>query len=800
MKKIVVRIIGVDCPTCVYSIERRLKSVRGFAELRVDVSTGLAEVICSEECSAREVYEAIRDAGYDLYKETVEVYLDVSPEQASVVEKRISGINGVLEARVSPSTGFARISFNPLETTRDQVYQELSRIGVKTRYAPRTCLIHSEKLNLALRLAAFAVALGVVAYSMAGMLNPSIRLKEGVAGLAAFTVLMLSGSFIRRGFRALLMGAPSMESLIALSSTISFTAGLILSLGFPDLEHRVHGLVHTSSFFEASAGVLGFVNMGKYLEERLKQKVFKHLEELEKASEGKVRVFRGDSVVEVDLPQVSVNDIVEARTGDRVPVDGVVVEGSAYVDESLLTGESCPVLKKAENRDYVLAGSIVLSGYMRIRVTRVGQDTTVARIAEEAGKAQFYKPGIQRLADRVVGFITWVVIAVAIVVATTWYTLTGDPLLSVLTAVAVLAVTCPCPLGIAIPIAVSIGIVRASRKGVLVRRGDVFERITRSNTVIFDKTGTLTIGEPRVTRVVELGRYDERTVMSYACSVEARSEHKLAQAIVEYCREKNYDFYGSVEDFNYFPGLGVMGRVYGRLVAVGSAELATRLGLSIDGKTERILSEIGSNARTPVLVIVDGEIAAVVEISDTLRPEAHPLIKQLKELGFRVGVASGDVESAVQRIREDLGLDFAVGELKPIDKAELIRETQMIGGKVVFVGDGVNDAPALGVAFVGVAMGKATDIAKNAGDIVLVSNDLRSLLEIYELSRRVNRIALENLVWAFAYNAVLIPIAAGALYLSHGILLKPEWAALAMILSDISVIANSLRLMADKHS
>jgi len=317
VKKIVVRIIGVDCPTCVYSIERRLKSVRGFAELRVDVSTGLAEVICSEECSAREVYEAIRDAGYDLYKETVEVYLDVSPEQASVVEKRISGINGVLEARVSPSTGFARISFNPLETTRDQVYQELSRIGVKTRYAPRTCLIHSEKLNLALRLAAFAVALGVVAYSMAGMLNPSIRLKEGVVGLAAFTVLMLSGSFIRRGFRALLMGAPSMESLIALSSTISFTAGLILSLGFPDLEHRVHGLVHTSSFFEASAGVLGFVNMGKYLEERLKQKVFKHLEELEKASEGKVRVFRGDSVVEVDLPQVSVNDIVEARTGDK---------------------------------------------------------------------------------------------------------------------------------------------------------------------------------------------------------------------------------------------------------------------------------------------------------------------------------------------------------------------------------------------------------------------------------------------------------------------------------------------------
>ncbi|MEM4224781.1 MAG: heavy metal translocating P-type ATPase [Desulfurococcaceae archaeon] len=800
MKKLVIRIIGVDCPTCVYSIERRLKSVRGFAELRVDVSTGLAEVICSEDCSAREVYEAIREAGYDVYKDTVEVYLDVSPEQMSIVEKRISGISGVLEARVSPSTGLARISFNPLETTRDQLYQELSRIGVKTRRAPRTRLIHSEKFNLATRLTAFAVALGVISYSMAGMLSPSIMLDEWVVGSAAFLVLVLSSSFIKRGFKALLMRAPTMESLVALSSTISFTAGLILSLGFPELDHQVHGLVHTSSFYEASAGVLGFVSMGKYLEERLKQKAFKYLEELEKASEGKARVFRGDSVAEVDVSQVHVNDIVEARSGDRIPVDGVVVEGSAYVDESLLTGESRPVLKKAENRDYVLAGSTVLSGYLRIRVTRVGRDTTVARIAEEAGRAQFYKPGIQRLADRVVGFITWVVIAVAFVVATTWYMLTGNPLLSVLTAVAVLAVTCPCPLGIAIPMAVSIGVVKASRKGILVRRGDVFERITRSNTVIFDKTGTLTTGEPRVTRVIKRGKYDERTVMSYACSIEARSEHRLAQAIVEYCRENNYAFHERVEDFNYFPGLGVVGRVNGHLVAVGSIELATRLGLSIDEETGRMVSTIGSNAKTPVLVIVDDELAAVVEISDTLRPEARFVVKRLKELGFRVGVASGDVESAVQRIREDLELDLAVGELKPMDKAELVRETQMKGGKVVFIGDGVNDAPALGAAFVGVAMGKATDIAKNAGDVVLVSNDLRGLLEIYKLSRRVNRIALENLAWAFVYNAVLIPIAAGALYPSYGVLLKPEWAALAMILSDISVVANSLRLIAGKSS
>lgn len=795
MKEYRVKIIGVDCPTCVYSIERELRKIKGFTEIKVDIATGEAVIKCnSDECSISKIYDAIREAGYDLYKETLVTYVNISPEQVGVLEKKIAEIKGVIEAKISSSTGLIKININPLETNREAVYNELLRKGVEIKQTPEVKVHVSDKITLITKLVAFALALTAISYSMISMLNPSIPMNEEILVTLAFTVIILNYSVVKKGYKLLLMKAPGMESLIALSSTLSFIFGLAIYAGILHQTHSSNTIIHSSSFFEASAGVLGFTSLGKYLEEKLKQKALKHLEELEKASRGKARIVKNSDVVEVNAEQVNIGDIVEVKTGDMIPVDGIVIEGAGYVDESLLTGESKPVFKKAENRDYVLAGSTLINGYMKIRTTRTGEDTVIARITEGAREAQFHKPVIQKFADKVVGLLTWIVIALAIIVAVAWYILTGNISLSLLFAAAVLAVTCPCPLGIAIPMVVSIGVLNASRKGILVRRGDLFERMAKANIVIFDKTGTLTLGEPRVKQVILLNNSNEEEIMYYTCSLEARSEHKLARALLEYCRENKYNLSSDVSYFEYFPGMGLIGQINEHTISIGNVELANRLGVELDQRILSLINEIGSRGSTPILVSIDNKPAAIVEVSDTLRPEAPEVIKALKELGFKVGLASGDIKGIVEKFREELKLDFAEGELRPMDKAEIIQRLQSNGGRVLFIGDGVNDAIAMSISFVGIAMGKASDIAKNSGDAILLTNDLRGILKLYDLSRKVNKLALENLIWAFIYNTTLIPIAAGALYPQYGIVLKPEWAALAMILSDITVILNSLRV------
>jgi len=576
-----------------------------------------------------------------------------------------------------------------------------------------------------------------------------------------------------------------MESLVSLSATVAYLFSLA----------SLAGLVSSGeTFFEASAGVLGFVSAGKYLEERLRARAAASVKQLAELQSPKARVVRGGGVVEeVPVEEVKVGDVAEVRAGERIPVDGVVVEGWGYVDESTFTGEPLPRYRSSEGRDPVLAGTLLASGFLRVRATRVGRETNLAYVIRAVREAQFYKPSYQRLADRVVGLLTWAVVAVSLATFTYWVVVGRAPLeVAVLFSVAVLAVSCPCPLGIAVPLVVWVASQKASRLGLLVKRGDAFERVLSVNVAVLDKTGTLTYGQPVVQGVEVLDSSEAGEVLEYLCSAESRSEHPLARAIVRYCEDLGIGV-SEVDDYVHLPGLGVLSKVNGVEVAVGSARLMEELGVELSAEVLTRVSSWASKGYTVVLVAVNRAPKAIVKIRDTVRPEARSFVGFLKSLGIRAVLATGDSQLSASAVAEELGIDEVYAGMRPEDKARLVDELTRRGLRVMFVGDGVNDAPAIGRAFLGVAMGRGADVSKEAGDLVVLAG-IGALQGFFKLARVARRKALENLAWAFIYNTTLIPIAAGALYGVLGVVLRPELAAMAMVLSDISVVLNSLSL------
>jgi len=796
------KLVGVDCPSCVYAINREFAKLGCVEEFKFDLSTGEAIIVYNDSiCGLNDVYRGVRNAGYDVVKEVaVFVVEDLDTGLASYIEKRLCKTTGIFDCISSVSTSTVKVVYNPYTLSSSDVEKVFSGLGVGFRKLLEESIARGkafEKSSLLRRVLSFSIGVAVVSIAIASMLM-NIHISYNYVyylAIASSVVIALNYDILRRGFAALARLSPTMDSLVSLSTTISFLFGLASLLG---VAPKGSGL-STESFFEASAGVLGFVGFGLYLEERIRRSAWSSVEDLVKRLYSKARVVVGDKVVEVDAEKVSLESVVEIRAGEIIPVDGVVVDGDGYVDESSFTGEPLPVHKSAKTRDPVLAGTILVSGYLRVRATRVGRETMLYRIIETIREAQFYKPKALRVADKFVGVFTWLVIALGISVLLYWGIIVSDFAKAIMFTATVFATACPCAIGIAVPMAVSIAVVAASRKGVVIRRGDVFDRLLEASTIIFDKTGTLTIGKPHVENIwIVNNAVDEKTLLFYICSVESRSEHPIAKAITDFCKEKGVEI-EDVEEFNQFPGLGVIGVVNGVAVAVGNMELLNRLGVEEMQKLRDFIDSISSRGSTPIAVALNNSLVAVIEVSDRLRPEAEKVVRYLKSLGYRIGIASGDVKGSVERYAKALQLDFYRYELKPLEKTELVKEIQSKGEKILYVGDGVNDAATISVAHVGVAMGGGADISKEAGDVVLTSNKLSDLVFIIELSKKVRRKFLENIAWAFIYNIALLPIAAGAFY-SHGVFMRPEMGAAAMILSDVSVVLNSLRLLKQSTS
>ena len=611
--------------------------------------------------------------------------------------------------------------------------------------------------------------------------------------LLLLPVMAINASYYRAGFRSLLRGAPNMDSLIALGSGASLAYGVYalykIALGFglgdmATVEQFAHDL-----YFEGAATILTLITLGKFLEARAKGKTTDAINKLLDLSPKTARVLRDGAEQVVPVEQVVKGDVLVVKAGEAVPVDGEVLEGSASVDESALTGESLPVDKQPG--DKVTGATINRSGYFKMRAQKVGEETALAQIIRLVDEATSSKAPIAKLADRVAGVFVPAVIAIALVAGIAWLIAGAGAEFALTIMVSVLVVSCPCALGLATPTAIMVGTGRGASNGILFKSAQALETAHSVNTVVLDKTGTITTGRPVVTDLACLSGGEER-LLRLALSLENLSEHPLAQAVVAQARDRGLSPW-PVEDFAQVPGQGLKGRIEGKEALAGNRRMMAAFGL--DGEALQAMQErMAAQGKTPLFFAWGGEVLGMIAVADVVKPTSAQAVAELKAMGIQVVMLTGDNARTAQAIQRQVGVDRVVAEVLPQDKEKEIRRLQQEGQKVAMVGDGINDAPALARADVGIAIGAGTDVAMESASIVLMKNDLLDVAGAIRLSKATIRNIKENLFWAFFYNVIGIPIAAGCFYSAFGLKLNPMLAALAMSFSSVFVVSNALRL------
>jgi len=728
------------------------------------------------------------------------------------VERALKGVDGVVDASVNLATERAGVVYLPELVDVAQLSEAVEGAGYQVVAAEGEDRLAAEEEARAERLGALrrdvvlaaALTAPLLVLEMGSMLVPALGawvrswLPTPVRGpllfaLAAAVQLGPGRRFYRSGWSALMNRAPDMNTLVMLGTSAAFgysTFATFLPRLLPE------GSAHV--YFEAAAVIVTLVLLGRYLESTARGRTGDAIRALVALSPRTARVLRDGAEVELPVSAVRRGDIVVVRPGERLPVDGVVVDGESYVDESMVTGEPTPARKAAG--DEVVGGTVNGSASFRFRATKVGSETFLSQVVAMVQAAQGAKLPIQAQLDKVVAVFVPVVLGVAALTFVGWLVFGPQPALglAVVNAVAVLIIACPCAMGLATPVSIMVGTGKAAELGVLFRDGAALQTLGGAKVVAFDKTGTLTEGRPRLTDVVvaEGANVTRREALTLAAAAESRSEHPLARAVVEAAREEGLDV-PDAAGFEAVAGRGVRAGAPGGVVLVGSARFLEESGAAL-GALKEAAARLAREGKTPVYVALEGagsvEALAVLAVADPVKASAAPALARLRELGVRTAMVTGDDAGTANAVARGLGLDDVRAEVLPGDKAAAVRELQADGTRVAFVGDGINDAPALAAADVGVAIGTGTDVAIEAADVVLVAGDVRAVPAAIELSRAVLRNIGQNLFWAFAYNVVLIPVAAGALYPALGVLLSPVLAAAAMGLSSTFVVANALRL------
>jgi Cu+-exporting ATPase len=605
--------------------------------------------------------------------------------------------------------------------------------------------------------------------------------------LAGFVLFGPGLRFYRIGVPNLVRRSPDMNSLVVLGASAAFLYSVVATLAPGLLPAGANDV-----YYEAAAVIVTLVLVGRLLEARARGQASEAIKRLLTLQAKTARRVRGDEEREVPIAEIVVGDVLAVRPGERVPVDGRVVEGESYVDESMVTGEPVPVRKAAG--DPVTGGTLNTNGAFRFRAQAVGAETLLARIVRLVEQAQGSKLPIQALADKVTGWFVPAVIGIATLTFIAWLLLAPSPALAfaLVHAVAVLIIACPCAMGLATPTSIMVGTGRGAELGVLFRQGAALQALSSVRVLAFDKTGTLTEGRPRLTDLTPGGGFDRAEVLRLAASVESRSEHPIAQAVVDAARAESLAF-PAPQGFRAEAGFGAEARAEGRLVQVGADRYMARLGVSVAAFADEA-SRLAAEAKTPLYVAVDGRLAAVLAVADPIRPEAAAALRRLREAGLTLAMITGDNARTARAVADQLGIDEVKAEVLPDGKVAALQALQDRHGPAAFAGDGINDAPALAAAEVGIAMGAGTDIAIESADLVLMRSDLDAVATAVALSRATMANIRQNLAWAFGYNVVLIPLAAGALHPMFGISLSPMAAAGAMALSSVSVVANALRL------
>ena len=799
-------VAGMTCASCVARVERVLGKQPGVVRASVNLATEEATVALERDgVDVARLLEAVDDAGYAVVRERLELQVGGMTCASCVarVERVLKREPGVLDASVNLATERAVVDYLPAGVTPGRLQAVIRDAGYSA--TPVEAGGDRERDARARELAglvsdlrvALLFTLPVVLLAMGPMLWPGLgALLAGIAPAGAWHVaewllatpvqFWAGRRFYRAGWGELKHASPGMNTLVMLGSSAAY--------GYSVLAVLAPGLFPAGTanlYFEAAAVIVTLILLGKTLEARAKGRTSEAIRKLMTLQAKSARVRRDGQELELPIDDVVPGDVIVVRPGERIPVDGIVLEGASYVDEAMISGEPVPVGKQAGSE--VTGGTVNGTGTFTFTASRVGADTVLAQIIRLVENAQAAKPPIQALADRIAAVFVPVVIVLAALTFAAWLALGPDPALSFafVAAVSVLVIACPCAMGLATPTAIMVGTGKAAELGTLFREGTALEGLARVDTVMLDKTGTLTLGRPVLTDLVVLDG-DEGTVLRLAAAAEARSEHPIAAAVVAGARERGLDL-PEPESFRAEPGYGLEARVEGRLVQVGADRYMARLGLDLAPHAGRA-EAMADDAKTPLYVAIDGVLAAIIAVSDPLKQGSADAVAALRRLGHRVAMVTGDNARTARAVARRAGIDDVEAEVLPADKAAAVARRQEVGQRVAFVGDGINDAPALARADVGVAIGTGTDIAIEAGDVILMRGDLQGLVDAVALARRTLATIRTNFFWAYAYNVALIPVAAGVLYPWLQLLLNPMLAAAAMSISSLFVVTNSLRL------
>jgi P-type Cu+ transporter len=804
----------MTCASCVRRLERALEKNEGVDEAGVNFAAEKASVLYDPAVTnPDELIEAVRDAGYgaDVRETSFGVTGMTCASCVGRVERALEKVPGVLDANVNLANEKATVRYLAGEVQLLDLEKAAEGAGYDVTRGEESSVEDShereyKKLKADFILAAALTALIIIG-SMPMMLGleppiPMMWLAFVLLGLATPVQFWAGRRFYRGAWGALRHGQANMNTLVVMGTSAAYLYSAVAAL--------VPGLFaagRADVYFDTSALIITLILLGRLLEARAKGRTNEAIKKLAGLQAKTARVLRGGEELDVPLENVLVGDLVVVRPGEKVPVDGRVVSGGSAVDESMITGESIPVTKR--EGDEVIGATINTSGSFRFEATKVGEDTTLHQIMRMVEEAQGSKAPIQRLADRISAVFVPAVIGVAVVTFAVWLMFGPEPALTfaLLNTVAVLIIACPCAMGLATPTSIMVGTGKGAESGILIRGGEALEGAHKLDTVVLDKTGTLTRGTPELTDVVVLDGMHEEELLRLLASAERGSEHPLGESIVRAATHRGLPL-GELEAFEAVSGGGIRARVEGREVLVGSRRFLSESGISEDGLASRD-EELAREGKAPIFVAVDGELAGFVAVADVVRDESREAVDRLHTLGLEVAMLTGDNCRTAEAIARELGVDRVVAEVRPEDKVAEVKRLQAEGKRVGMVGDGINDAPALAQADVGIAIGTGTDVAMEASDLTLISGDVRGVARAIMLSKATVRNIKQNLFWAFAYNVALIPVAAGVLYplftegsvpeilrpvLGEYGFLNPILAAGAMALSSVTVVSNALRL------
>ncbi|MHA1770744.1 MAG: heavy metal translocating P-type ATPase [Candidatus Thorarchaeota archaeon] len=793
VERMSLRIEGMHCASCVASIEKSLLGKDGVIHATVSLLDGKAVVEYDASRVRREDLEkAVEETGYRPRRPTMALTISPSTQESDwkMIEEEIKSIKGVISAKGFVDFSRLIVEYDDDLITFAIIKRKLRELGfdatTESESGDREALSRTREIKYYTRLLVFSAILTIpivlIAFGLLTPLLPAGISPDLVMFLLATPIQFIAGyPFYRSSLRVMRHGKMNMDTLIMLGTSAAYFYSVATTFILTDY----------ASFYDTSTLLITFILLGRSLEAIAKGRTSNAIRALMDLQAKVAIVVRDGEELVIPIEDVEVSDVVLVKPGDKIPVDGTVIDGQSTVDESMVTGEPLPVKKRPG--DSVIGATINKNGMLRVRAEKVGQDTVLSQIVKLVESAQTSKPPIQRKADAIAEVFTPFVISISALTFIIWLVVGGAHwTLSLSFMIAVLVAACPCALGLATPTAIMVGLGKGAQYGVLIKNGGALESVPLIDTIVFDKTGTLTIGHPTVTDVIAASETSDDELIRMVAAVEKNSEHPLAEAVVHYAEDLDLQL-GACTEFDSVSGMGVRGLVEGHLIFIGKVDYLKAQGIDVtDLESHGPMLE--SQGKTVIYAAMDGRALGLLGVADKLKDGSAAAVDALKSEGIDVWMITGDRATTAQSIAHSIGIDNVLAEVMPADKASKVHELQEQGRKVAMVGDGVNDAPAIAQADVGIALGSGTDVSVETGDIVLVRDDIRDVVTAIELGRKTMSKIKQGFFWALIYNMILLPFAAGLLYPFTGWALKPEWAGLAMALSSVSVVTNALFL------